>query len=247
MPQFFVDTSLAASKHVEIRGADARHILQSLRLGQGDWMVLSDGKGRSFRAVIRQAKAMSVILDIIEEITRVDPNPPPALAIASIRAERMEWAIQKSVELGCRRILPFNSARTVRKAEHAGSSRKIERLRKIALEAAKQSGLPFVPSVEKAIDFLLLCSRLTEFKPALLLYEGEAALSIRKALADADLSREGIIIIGPEGGFTDEEVDQARGKGALTASLGRQILKAETAAVAAVAIYQYESGNTETV
>lgn len=247
MPQFFVDKSLAASKQVEIRGADARHILQSLRLRPGDWIVLSDGKGRSFRAVIRQTRAMSVILDIMEEITRPRSNPAPALAIASIRAERLEWAIQKAVELGCRRILPFNSARTVRKAVPSDAARKIVRLQKIALEAAKQSGLPFVPSVERAIDFPLLCARLPDFKPALLLYEGETALSMRKALAGAERSREGIIIIGPEGGFTDEEISQAQGSGALIAGLGQQILKAETAAIAAVAIYQYESGNMETV
>jgi len=246
MPQFFVDRKISAGTQVEVRGADARHILNSLRLKPGDWIVLSDGQGRSFKCTIKDVRPAGVTLDVTGEIRRTQAGAPPALAIASIRGERMEWAIQKAVELGCRRIIPFNSARTVRRAEPASGSRKTIRLRKVAIEAAKQSGLPFVPRVDEPVDFPALCSMISGFEPALMLYEGESSLGLGKSLERMRPDREGIIVIGPEGGFTDDEVSSARESGAKTVSLGAQILKTETAAVAAIAIYQFRAGNMET-
>jgi len=238
MPQFFMDRKLSEGSEVEIRGADAHHIARVLRLAEGDWLVLSDRDGESFRSTITEVKSRLVRARIGQRLTKRAGPTPPALAIASIRGERLEWAVQKCVELGCGRIIPFTSARTVRRGG------KIERLRRIALEAAKQSGLPTAPRVDSPVEFGRLCEVLGGFSPSILLYEGERDRDLKGVLAGrSPRGGEPLIIVGPEGGFTSEEVELARSRGALTASIGSQILRVETAAVAAMAIFQYELGN----
>lgn len=251
MPQFFIDRELTEESDVEIRGADAHHIADVLRLVEGDWLVLSDGRGNSFRATVLESRPRSVRARVGGRIPRREGHPAPALAIASIRGERLEWAVQKCVELGSSRIIPFDSKRTVRPATSPRGGRKAQRLKKIALEAAKQSGLPLRPSVEEPMSFELLCDSLADFAPAILLYEGERTTDIRSVLARHRAGGEGerssvpILIVGPEGGFTAEEVERATSCGAIAASLGSQILRVETAAVAAMAICQYELGNMD--
>jgi 16S rRNA (uracil1498-N3)-methyltransferase len=243
MPQFFIDQKLSEKTDVEIRGADAHHIARVLRLEKGDWLILSDGAGNSFRSTITDVGSRSVKARIEERLARRAGPTPPTLAIASIRSERLEWAVQKCVELGCRRIIPFGSARTVRKGG------KTERLRRIALEAAKQSGLPAMPEIDSPIEFSGLCAVLDDFSPSILLYEGERERDLKEILKERASSRHEpsskspLIIVGPEGGFTSDEVEAARASGVLTASIGSQILRVETAAVAAMAICQYELGN----
>ncbi|MBN1283118.1 MAG: 16S rRNA (uracil(1498)-N(3))-methyltransferase [Proteobacteria bacterium] len=247
MPQFFLDRKLVAGERTQIRGADARHITQSLRLRPGDQLVLSDGRGRSFRARIEGAGSGCVSVAVVEELQRTESAPAPVLAIASIRPERMEWAVEKAVELGCSRVIPFDSARTVRRAAAGSGPRRHARLSRIATEAAKQSGLTFLPVVESAITFEKLCASLGSFDRAILFHESEERLALRHALSGGGPSpgHGPIVIIGPEGGFTDDEVSLARSSGAAIASLGQQILRAETAAVVAIAICQYESGNMD--
>jgi 16S rRNA (uracil1498-N3)-methyltransferase len=246
MPQFFIDQPFEPGSIVTIRGADARHILKSLRLQVSDWMRLSDGRGRTFRAVITETHGSTVHVRIEEEIVRSKGRLPPALAIALASRERVEWAVQKVVELGCRRILPFASERTALAA--ADAAHRHARLASIALEAAKQSGLPFEPCVEAPRSFTDLCSASTSFAPSILLYEGERARSLKELLpplATASSSNEALLIVGPEGGFAEEEVTTLTAANAVSASLGDQILRVETAAIAAFTLLQYELGNLE--
>lgn len=250
MPQFFIEKELSEGAEVEIRGSDAHHIASVLRLEEGDWLVLSDGSGSSFRSRILECRPRSIRAFIEERLARREGPPPPVLAIASIRSERLEWAIQKCVELGCVKVIPFDSARTVRRSSGKTSTRKHDRFQRIAVEAAKQSGLPVTPVVETPIEFDRLCSRLSEFDPSIMLYEGESAMDLKSvwrniAPSAGSPKSESLIIIGPEGGFTPEEVESASRAGAITATIGSQILRVETAAIAAMAICQYELGNMD--
>ncbi|MFH1830938.1 MAG: RsmE family RNA methyltransferase [Pseudomonadota bacterium] len=249
MPQFFVNQELETGLTIEIRGSDAHHISDVLRLKPGDWLILSDSSGRSFRTTILNSEGRSIKLSVEALVERREGLEPPALAIASIRSNELAWAIQKCVELGCRHIIPFNSARTVRKIHHGDLSRKLTRLCKIAVEAAKQSGLPLKPCVDTPVEFGELCNMFSDFSPTILLYEGEQKCDLRSVWKEYRLndeaSKEGLIVIGPEGGFTQDELRVALSHGAIPASLGTQILRAETAAVAAMAICQYELGNMD--
>lgn len=241
MPHFFIDASWNTGDHIAIRGSDARHIAQVLRLQEGDWIVLSDGSGRSFRATITKASPSKVEARIREELPRRLENASPVLALALIKGERFEWAIQKAVEIGCRRIIPFRSARTVPRMAEDPGDRKRARWQRIALEAAKQSGLPFHPMVDLPVDFSELVRKTDTWQHILFFYEGACSQDlctswdVESAAGSTDL-----LIIGPEGGFTDAEVDCAASAGAVTVSLGPQILRVETAAIVALAIWHHE-------
>lgn len=249
MPQFFIDQEFSAGDDVEIRGADARHIASVLRLGAGDWIVLSDGLGRSFRATITSATARSVGARIESELVRKNTLPAPALALAVIKGDRFEWAIQKAIEVGCRHLIPFCSLRTVPQYAESAESRKGDRWMRIALAAAKQSGLPFRPEVEDLREFRQVIGMAASYRRSVLLYEGERTHSLRSLLAEppptpgATQNAGDLLIVGPEGGFADDEVARATKAGITTVSLGPQILRVETAAVVALAVWQYELGN----
>jgi len=241
VPQFFVDQKFDVGAEVELRGADAKHIEQVLRLTPGDWIVLSDGSGKSYEAEITKTSPRSVSARIkgLRSQRRLSDL---VLAIAITKHDKTEAIIQKAVELGIARIIPFHSERTIPRLVADITDKKLERWQKISMEAAKQSGLPFRPKVERPLPFDELVNAIPDFTTSILFWEGETERDI--AACKDGLSREGqkLVIVGPEGGFSSNEVDKARSAGAVTASLGQQILRVETAAIAALAICQYESG-----
>lgn len=255
MPQFFIDQALTTGTEVTVTGSDAHHILNVLRLTTGDWIVLSDGRGRSFRAEIFEATSRSVRARILNEILRSVPLVQTALAFAVIKHDRSEWIIQKAVELGCAAIVPFTCRRTIPK--YANVEAKHARWQNIAIEAAKQSGLQLKPHVGLPTSFGKLCDTVKQYDKTLLFWEGERQNDLKSEISGFESrvtpARQGIsggshgsrllIIIGPEGGFDQTEIDEAKRQGAVTVSLGSQILRVETAAITALAIVQYELGN----
>lgn len=244
MPQYFIDKTYAPGESVEIKGPDAHHILNVLRLKTGDWIVLSDGCGKSFKTVIMSTTSKSVEVSIESIIERNKTAPPPVLALALIKKDRFEWCVEKTVELGCRRIIPFISTRCIIKLK-GDNSRKLKRWNDIALQAAKQSGLPFVPKVEHPLSFGALCELSDEFDEKILFFEGEDAKTVKGYWSDANEKSKDdtLVIVGPEGGFTNDEIEMATGHQIDVLSLGQQILRVETAAITAVTLWQYEKGN----
>lgn len=232
MPQFFVDKNIEEGQETEIRGKEAHHISSVLRLSDGDWIVLSDGKGNSFKATIISATARSVRVKMGNKIEHKVNIAAPTLALALIKPDRFEWAIQKAIELGCKTIIPFISTRCAYKAD------KLDRWQKIAHEAAKQSGLPFEPKIEPIVELKKLCEYSNKFPNRYLFYEGEKDKYIKLVEKKSDL-----LIVGPEGGFTPDEIICAKRNAITTISLGSQILRVETAAIATLTIWQYELGN----
>lgn len=244
MPQFFVDKEVKAGESVELKGKSARHISQVLRLKAGDWLNVSDGKGRTFRSEILASAPTTVTVKILSVIEKKPSTPSPTLAISIIKPERFEWALEKCVELGTSKIIPLLTERTSSFRKDASPS-KVERWRKISVEAAKQSGLPFLPEVlsPTSLEKLLTDTSIYEF--IVLPFEGEDVEDVNTfwSRRKRTFKKPDLIIIGPEGGFTKEEVEFARSSGAKTISLGKQILRSETAAIAATSIWQYELGN----
>ncbi len=242
MPQFFVDAQFDIGEEIAVRGSDAKHITAVLRLAAGDWLILSDGAGKSFRGEIRSATNRSVIVRIVEEVTRRAQQQPPVLAHAIIKHDRTEMIIQKAVELGIQHIIPFQSARTIPRLTAGITDAKLNRWRRIAREAAQQSGLPVLPAVDPPQTFDRLIGSATRFDTVLMFWEGERRRDIA-SLRERLCSRGTILlIIGPEGGFSPAEVHAATEQGALTVSLGHQILRVETASIAALSICLYETG-----
>lgn len=242
MPQFYVDRTFEVGEDVEIRAADAKHISTVLRLKEGDWIILSDGQGNNFRGVLVLSSPRCVRVEIKEKLSALKRVPPPVLAFSIIKHDRAEMIIQKAVELGIKRIIPFRSERTVPRLADAVSSRKFQRWQTIALEAAKQSGLGYRPKVELPLSFKQLMDLAQEFANKLMFWEGERERDLNTVREMLALKTDKLLTIGPEGGFSLKEVELARSRGFLTISLGSQILRVETAAIAALSICQYESG-----
>lgn len=244
MSQFFIDKKLNVGETVKIENSDAHHIIDVLRLKVGEKIVLSDGSGNSFNARIESIEKKTVMANILNMRKTINTSCLPTLAIGITKHDKMEFIIQKAVELGCAKIIPFTGKRTIPKYTQSVTQRKIVRWNKIAVEAAKQSGLPLKPVVEDLISFEELCKMISKFQPTIIFWEGEEKRSIKDILQIEKIAKP-LIIIGPEGGFPIEEVESAKGQGAKTASLGLQILRVETAAISAITLVQYHLGNMD--
>ncbi|MBT3182654.1 MAG: 16S rRNA (uracil(1498)-N(3))-methyltransferase [Deltaproteobacteria bacterium] len=246
MPQFFTDADLKLGTTIELTGQDAHHIHNVLRLKPGDWILISDGEGRSFKSNIIESMKKSVTISLDKQIKRLPFTPPPTLAISPISRERFEWVVEKSVELGCKRIIPMITNRTVpHRAKIVSDQKKIRRLNEIALSAAKQSGLPFRPTICEPLIFTEVMKGVSEYDSSILFYEGEEKADIRSFWKTRSNMSNDLIIVGPEGGFTNDEITLAQNAGTTLLSLGQQILRVETAAIAAISIWQYEIGNMD--
>ena len=152
MPRFFVES--IENDFIEITGDDARHIALSLRMKKGESLVLCDGKGKEADATIREAFPESVVLDITERRNSIaEPETEVILYQALPKFDKLEYIIQKSVELGVSKIVPVLTSRCISRPDEKTMKKKLERLRKIADEAAKQSGRGKLPEVDELLSF----------------------------------------------------------------------------------------------
>jgi len=225
--RFFVDADFDGALY----GEDAHHAVRVLRLRVGERVVVCDGCKREANAVITVIEARAVYLDV--GVWRDNLAEPPfdmAVYIAVAKGERMDYAVQKCVELGVTSIVPFVSRRCVAKAE--GSS-KTERWRKIAKQAASQAGRGIIPTVSAPLDFESAVTQAAKSELALFCYEMPLDKTLKHALPQ-EMPRSIAIVCGPEGGFSEDEAEKAMQS--LTAvTLGARILRCETAPVAVLA------------
>jgi len=238
MPQFLVKRSDIQGGAAQITGSDARHITTVLRLGVGDWLRLTDGEGGLYRAVIVSASSKRVEAEVRPlSAAATKAGPRIVLAQALTKHDKFERVIQKSVELGCSEVVPFVSERVV--PTFSSAAPKLPRFRKIAIEAAKQCGTALLPKVSEVRSFTDLAETFGSYRRAVFFWEG----ADKNFLKDVEFTGGDILlVIGPEGGFSEKEAALAEKKGALSASLGPLILRVETAAVTALALVQYRLG-----
>ncbi len=239
MPQFLIDGSLVKNGSVILTGADAKHISTVLRLKAGDWIMLTDGKGGRFKAKIVISTPKQVEAKIVEDksVATGKTLADMTLAIAIIKHDKFEWIIQKAVELGCSKFIPFTSERTIPKL--ADASKKLKRWQKIADEAAKQCGTAIRPMIHTPVPFAGLFDATCDITQKILFFEGEAMQDLKTSTLKHSNT---LIIIGPEGGFAPGEVKAALEAGATSCSLGPLILRVETAAIAGLTLVQNKLG-----
>ena len=232
-PRFFVEAPLAPGDTVSLAPEQARQVSLVLRLGTGDPVILFNGDGLDYRATLA-ALGRSRANVVIDAVGTAPAYPPPAitLALAPIKAERFDWAVQKATELGVTAIVPLESERAVVSLPTGRASHRVERWRRIAVEAAEQCGRATVPRIEAPLRFEDAIWRAAA-ESAVLLWEDERRTTL------AALPLRGLsslwLLVGPEGGFSSTEVTLARAAGIWTATLGPLVLRAETAAIAALA------------
>jgi 16S rRNA (uracil1498-N3)-methyltransferase len=239
--RFFIKPECIADGKVRIDGPNARQICSVLRLGAGDKIAVLDGRGSITIVRITEASPSLVIGDVVQ-ICPLDTEPKTQLTLAQSfpKGDKLEFVIQKGTELGVSKFEVITTARCVPRTSDNRVERRLSRWQTIAKEAAEQSCRAVVPEVMGVTSLKEFVDRISEFDLAICLWEGEERESLRKLLKENSSARSILLIIGPEGGFEESEVRLMQENGAKTASLGRRILRCETAAIAGAAIVLYE-------
>ncbi len=240
MPVYFIRRDQVAGGKIEIADQLAHHLKNVLRFKVGDTLLLVDEQPKRYFAKIIRSVSSSLLLSIMEEeeLPQTRLEPVIHLGIGLLKGDKMDWTVQKATELGVNRITPLITARTIVRPDTARLTRQHARWVAIATEAAQQSARWSIPQVDPPLDFHTFLSETPAgFKFILHTETGP----LQNPLSTDDSC--GTILIGPEGGWEESEAEDATQKGYLPLSLGERILRAETAALAALTIIQYEFDN----
>lgn len=242
MPRFFISDAPSGGE-IRITGEDAHHIAKVLRMKPGEELIACDGAGTDFRCSFIGAENGAAVCRVEGEApSHGEPSIRATLFMALPKSDKMDFIVQKAVELGAAEVVPYVASRCVSRPDTRSLSKKMERWQKIAREAAMQCGRGRVPEVLPCVSFAEAVKQACARDAALFLYENEQQTGIRSVLSGAEYSSIGLMI-GPEGGFDPEEALAAQKAGMRSVSLGTRILRCETAPLAALAAVMYESGN----
>ena len=252
MPKFFVKEEQINNQKIKIQGTDVNHIKNVLREKIGSELIICNEKtGQDYLCEIKEIKEENIICNIKEKLlNNVESNIKVTIMQGLPKADKMELIIQKSVELGVNNIIPIEMKRCVVKLKDKDKIKKIERWQKISVVAAKQSGRNIIPEINQVENLKNICETFENYDIVLLAYENEKENTIKNELKQLKEKNQNknedvkiAILIGPEGGITEEEVEIARKKGAKIITLGKRILRTETVALNVLSIIMYELEN----
>ena len=240
MHHFFVNPEQVEDGLIRITGSDVNHIKNVLRIRQGEEMLVSDGTGRDYLCQAEEIAGQEVTVRILETEEEGRELPSRIWLFQGLpKSDKMDLIIQKAVELGAFRIVPVTTRNTVVKLDPKKEEAKVKRWQAIAESAAKQSKRSLVPRVsgimtlKEAFDYV----ESQGFSVRLIPYEHEAGMDGTKTELDAAGPGQDIaVFIGPEGGFDEREIELALSKGVRPISLGRRILRTETAGLALLSV-----------
>lgn len=238
-PRFFITPSQVSGSRISISDEDVRHIAAVLRKKTGDALLLCDGQGAEYQVAIAEIGKTEIKADIVSQRQREIAAPRITLGQGLPKSDKMDWIVQKATELGVTNIVPLVTERTIVKIRD--EEKRISRWQKIAREAAMQSDRPDIPSIEHIVplkDFLRIPH--SESRILKLLPWEEASVPVKDVLRQHADARHIIVLIGPEGGFSSNEASTAREKDFHAVSLGPNILRTETAAIAVLSMIGYE-------
>ena len=255
VPQFLVAPEELSGGGFRLTGAEAFHVAKVMRLSAGSALDLFDGKGGRFVGVIDAVHADGTVTGKVTETVRPDDSRPPAvldLYLGLLKASHWDDALDKCVQLGVSSFTPTLTPRTVVLLHEVDRVRsKADRWARLVMAAAKQCGRADLPPVREPVQFRDAVRALKDKGVVLIAWEGMrgsvASQTLGPALRAANEKRgesplRVSLFVGPEGGFSEEEVELARAEGAVAFGLGPRILRAEAAAAAAAALVQYELG-----
>ena len=245
IPRIYLPQKMEEGSTVELGGENLHYLKTVLRLKRGDPLILFGGTGFECEATIRNITAQSVTIEIIrKKKVQVDSPIKITLAQALPKGNKMDFIIQKASELGANRIIPFKSSRSIPKLSGNRSSLRLPRWQRIAVEASRKCGRENIPEITDIITYDEVLKYPEDGILKIIFWEGETDTGIKEILHSKKY--EGVtsffIVIGPEGGFSNEEIEMASRVGFLSVSLGRLVLKVETAALVILSIIQYEKG-----
>lgn len=242
MHRFYVGTENIEDNRIVITGSDVNHIKNVLRLNKGEKIVICDGQGQDYYCIIDNV-AKEQVIAVIEDKQKANTELRTKIYLFQglPKKDKMEFIVQKAVELGVYEIVPVKMKRTIVKIDNEKKERtKLNRWQTIANEASKQSRRGILPNVHEIVSYKEAIDMAKELEYVILPYElAEDMEYTRKSIEEASKCSSIGIFIGPEGGFDEEEVSFAKEIGIKTITLGNRILRTETAGLTALAMLMY--------
>lgn len=249
MQRYFIPPGQLTETEAIVTGDDAHHIVNVMRARPGDSIIVSDGVSREARAVLTEIGKSRVAASVAEALPMTaEPVIHVTIAQSLPKGDKMETIIQKGTEIGAVRFVPFLSERTVVQYDDKKETKRLERWRKVAKEAAEQAHRNRIPAVEPPLAWERLLQSAREADAAFFCYEKETDSTLKEALRQAIAARGGaagmsaFLIVGPEGGFSEREAQEARQAGCVPVKLGARILRTETAGMVGLTCLLYEAG-----
>ena len=243
MPKFFLpdNQSYAVGDFLYIEGRDAFHISHTLRMKKGETLVLTSTNRMEYTAEINSFDRDSVKLEVLSVCeNKTEPRVFSSLFQALVKGDKMDTVIQKAVELGVGEIYPVSSSRCIVHADEKRGEKKLERWQRIAEEAAKQCGRGIVPRVHPIISYKEALVQMKKSNLYFLCYETSVDNTPKKLFKDKHFESVSFFI-GPEGGISPEEIELAHSEGIPDVTLGKLILRTETASGAVLSMILYET------
>lgn len=243
MARFYLPDPEIEDGRLRITGPEVRHIRRVLRLREGDELIIFDGHEKEYRGIIIGQEAHGIWVRI-EEVLSVWKEFPLEITLAQslLKGEKMDYLIQKATELGVKKIVPFFSSRSIPLLDKSRRLNRHHRWKRIAIEASKQCGRVNIPEVIPLLDFSEMLRSAPPDSLRLILWEKEKK-RLKNFLKELKIKKDIFFVVGPEGGFSEEEIEESKKEGFIPISLGERILRAETATLCLLSILQYEWGD----
>lgn len=241
MQRFFVTPDQVGEDKIRIQGSDVNHMKNVLRMRPGEEVMVSDGNNRQYRCRVEDYPDGEAVLAILEA-GLVDTELPSRIYLFQglPKQEKMELIVQKAVELGVCQVIPVQTRRCVVKLDAKKAAKKVQRWQQIAESAAKQAGRGYIPAVSEVMTFQEALAFSEALDIRLIPYELADGMEGTRKILDGIRPGQSVgIFIGPEGGFEKEEVSRAVEAGAMPITLGKRILRTETAGIAVLSILMY--------
>ena len=242
MHHFFVTPQQISGDKIRIEGGDVNHMKNVLRMKLHEKAEISDGESRTYLCEVEAYEEDVAVLHILEEM-EADTEPASELYLFQglPKSDKMELIVQKAVELGVYQVIPVAMKRSVVRLDDKKAAKKADRWNSIAESAAKQAGRSRIPEVTMPLSYKEALKMAEELDVTLLPYELAGGMKVTREVIRQIKSGQSVgIFIGPEGGFEPEEVDAAVSMGAKVITLGRRILRTETAGLATLAVLMFE-------
>lgn len=243
MHRFFVTPEQIKDSTITITGEDVKHLTKVLRIADDELFEVCDGQGTDYLCKIAAHHDDAVLAAVQKTTPSAGENPYHLTLFQGLpKGQKLEDIVQKGTACGINRFVPFTSTYCVAKIKDRRQAQKKQvRLQRVAYEAAKQSKRGVIPRVDLCEPFSEMASELTDFDLVIFAYEHESEQTLKQALAPRDLRKLKTIavIVGSEGGFSPDEAARLRACGALSVSLGKRILRTETAGIVIAAQINY--------
>src|SRR4030042_1365275 len=241
--RFYVPQPHIEKGMLRVEGTEVRHIRKVLRLKAGDPITIFDGSAKEYEGSIVELAPCFVLIQVQNAFPSQRDSPLEiTLAQSLLKGEKMDYLIQKATELGIKEIVPFFSSRSVPLLEKSKRLERHHRWEKITIKASKQCGRGTLPVVKPLQDY----SEMLRFAPTdslrFILWEKEG-VTLKQSLKRSAEKKKIFFIVGPEGGLSDAEVEESRMMGFIPVTLGKRIVRAETASLCLLSILQYEWGD----